>query len=139
MEAEQRRLWHPVSRVLHIASAGKADERLTISKPYGNPPFRRVDPLETVFLAKPRVSLIEDRERVIVYNVQEGVLHLRQSEVLHQLADGIGLTVGHLLKDVEDQADRVGAPPVIYASHGFNRSRSFASIRANPGTATSKR
>jgi hypothetical protein len=81
-QAEQRRLWHPVSRVLHIASAGEADERLTVSEPYGNPTFRRVDPLNTVFLAKPGVSLIEDCERVIVYNVQEGVLHLRQSEEL---------------------------------------------------------
>ena len=63
MQVEQRRLWHPVSRVLHIASVSKADERLTISKPYGNPPFRRADPLDTVFLAIPSVSLVEDRER----------------------------------------------------------------------------
>lgn len=60
---------------------------------------------------------------MVVHDMQEGVLDLRQAKLVDEHADGIGLMVGHLLEDVEDQTDRVSATPVVNAPDGFNRTR----------------
>jgi hypothetical protein len=62
----------------------------------------RASIIETASLPRAFVSLIENREGVIVDNVREGTFYLRQTRAVDEISNRVGFVIRHLFEDMEN-------------------------------------
>jgi hypothetical protein len=102
MQLEKRRLWHPMPRLFQVTRAGEAQQRLAVAERHRKTAIRRVNTLQTSPLPHAFVSLIENREGVIVDDVKEGIFYLRQTKTIDEISNRVRFVIRHLFKDMKN-------------------------------------